>query len=36
MAALVHRKAAVRIAIIGKAHIKALLHNKALQTVDMR
>ena len=36
MAALVHREAAVRIAIVGKAHIKALLHNKALQTVDMR
>ena len=36
MAALVYRKATVCIAVISKAHIKTLLHNKTLQTVDMR
>ena len=35
-AALVHGQAAVGIAIVGKAHIQALLHHVALQALNMR
>ena len=35
-AALVHGQAAVGIAVIGKAHVQALLHHVALQTLHMR
>gem|GEM_PF-6570958 len=35
-AALVHGQAAVGIAVIGKAHVQALLHHVALQALHMR
>ena len=35
-AALVHGQAAVGIAVVGKAHVQALLHHVALQTLHMR
>ena len=34
--ALVHGQAAVGIAVVGKAHVQALLHHMALQTLHMR
>ena len=35
MAALVHRKAAIGVAIVGKAHVQSLLYHQTLQAVDM-
>ena len=35
MAALVNGQAAVGVAVVGKAHVKAVLHHKALQLVDV-
>ena len=35
-AALVHGQAAVGIAVVGKAHVQALLYNVALQTLHVR
>ena len=35
VAALVNGQAAVGVAVVGKAHIKAVLHHKALQLVDV-
>ncbi len=35
MAALVNGQAAVGVAVVSKAHVKAILHNKALQLVDV-